>query len=144
MIKRNPTQVIAQPVKERTIGIFYPFTGAKIGLYSVCNIRNHIIEAQLAKEICEAYEKYLKSVQNGIILKAKTNPDIQKNVKCVPLKKGMCEIRLRKSNSLIIRYSHHAKGVYMQNAQLDYDIMKAIEQYLKRMNAYIKAERDKI
>ena len=137
----KPTDVSVVIVSDNKFSIVYALSNETIGVFKFCNIRDYMIEAKYASDVAKAYKKYLQSVLRGVVTdRDKTNTE-NKRTRCVPAGRDKFEIQLRKDEITIGHYRKHTRAVFLQDASLNFDIMKAVETYLKRIEKFYYEEK---
>ena len=137
----KPTDVNIVIATEQKFKIIHALSNVTIGMFKFCSIRDYMIEARYANDVAKAYKKYLQSVLRGVVTDKDKMSLENKRTRCVFDGNDRFEIQLRRGDITIGNYRKHAKAVFLQDASLNYDIMKAVETYLKRIEKYYYEEK---
>lgn len=140
MKQSNPTEVQVVMTDNHKIKVYYPFANEIIGKFSLCCISDYMIEMKYAEEISKVYKKYLRAVMCGAVPETKGNID-NKFIRCVPCKKSGYMLMTRKDDKAIGLYKRHEKALFLQDATLNFELIKAVENYRKRIMKLYKEEK---
>lgn len=140
-LAHKPTDVNVVIVSDYKFKLVYALSNETIGIFKFCNLRDYMIEAKYANDVAKAYKKYLQSVMRGVVTDKEKGSTENKRTRCVPIGQDKFEIQLRKGETTIGHYRKHARAVFLQDASLNFDIMKAVETYLKRIEKFYYEEK---